>query len=240
MGLKNRYQYDDLLIRNEDPYARAKYEIILGWLTKHRARKILNAGCGSGEFCLLLAQNGYQVVGFDPDGDYIDLARKNDKFRQCRFEVAKIENFRVRDKFDAVVATDVLEHIKDDRGAWELLVRMVKPGGLVVITVPAGQYLFGFHDMQLGHFRRYSKASLLTIKPKGLEIINIRYFGFLLIPVAWMVSKMIKKSYPVAKSSDNVLLNMIFEVEKRLRPPWGTSLLFLGEKSHRSQRLQQP
>jgi len=227
----NAYQYKDLLIRNEDPYARVKYEIILAWLAKYKIKNVLNAGCGSGELCLLLARNGYHVTGFDPDRDYINLAKKNDKHGKCHFEVAKIENFKVRDKFDVVVATDVLEHIKNDKKAWKLLAQMVKPGGLVVITVPAGQYLFGFHDKKLGHFRRYSKKSLMEIRPNSLTLLDFRYFGFFLIPIAWIVSKLVKKSYPVARSNTNVFLKLILRVEKWLRLPVGTSLLFLGKNN---------
>lgn len=233
-SLANKYQYDDLLIRSKDPYANAKYDVLLDWLKKRKIKTILNAGCGSGEFSFILASEGYDVVGIDLDKDYIDLANKNIKklkIRNCSFVVSGIEDYKVSKKFDAVIATDVLEHIKDDKKAIRKLVEFIKPKGVVVITVPAGQYLFGFHDTKLGHFRRYSLESFKKIIPSGVIIERLRYFGFFLIPVALLMSKIIKKSYPVAKSNENWILNLILKLEKQIEPILGTSVLFLGEKN---------
>lgn len=232
--LSNKYQYDDLLVRSKDPYANAKYEIILEWFKKKKIKTILNAGCGSGEFSFILAKNGYDVLGFDLDKDYIDLANKNIKklkIENCSFVVSGIEDYKANKKFDAVIATDVLEHIKDDRKAFKKLAEFIRPKGSVVITVPAGQYLFGFHDVKLGHFRRYSLNSFKKIIPSSVNIKKLRYFGFFLIPVALLMSKFIKRSYPVAKSNNNVVLDFILKLEKKIDPILGTSALFLGEKN---------
>ena len=92
--MKNQYQYKDLLVRVNDPYANAKYEIILHWLKGKKMKRVLNAGCGSGEFSFLLAQKGYEVKSFDLDRDYIDLAKKNAKKlglgKKCAFVVSSI------------------------------------------------------------------------------------------------------------------------------------------------------
>lgn len=236
----NKYQYDDLLIRSRDPYANAKYEVIFDWLKKQEITTVLNAGCGSGELSFILASNGYTVTGFDLDKDYIDLAMKNAqkmKAKNCSFIVSGIENYRPPTKYDCVIATDVLEHIEDDKYAFEKLVYFTKPGGSVIITVPAGQYLFGFHDEQLGHFRRYSIDGFKKIVPKNLKVKQIRYFGFFLIPVAFWISKIVRKNYPVAKAGDkkrsliiNKVLKFILKIEKSYSSPLGTSLLFWGKK----------
>ncbi len=231
--LVNKYQYDDLLIRSQDPYAKAKYEVILEWLKKEKVKTILNAGCGSGEFSFILASHGYEVVGIDMDTDYIELAKKNREklgYKNLRFEISSIEKFSDNKSYDVVMATDVLEHIEDDKFAFKSLVLHVKVGGMVICTIPAGQYLFGFHDVKLGHYRRYSLESFRKIVPKNVAVKKLRYFGFFLIPVALMVSKFIKKSYPVAKSNNNMLLNFILQIEKRIEPVLGTSVLFLGKK----------
>lgn len=229
--LANKYQYDDLLVRSQDPYANAKYEVILKWLKARNISTILNAGCGSGELSFILAANGYSVTSFDLDKDYIDLAKKKLKktnFKNCTFFVSGIEDFISKTKYDAMIATDVLEHIEDDAGAFKKLISFIRSGGTVVITVPAGQYLFGFHDEQLGHFRRYSKPGFIKIIPKSIEVKHIRYFGFFLIPIAFLISKVIKKSYPIAKS--NIMSRFIFRVEKKFAFPLGTGILFCGIK----------
>lgn len=236
----NKYQYDDLLIRSKDPYANAKYEVVLSWLKRQKIKTILNAGCGSGELSFILASRGYEITGFDLDRDYIDLANKNAqrmKVKSCSFLVSGIENYKPPIKYDCVIATDVLEHIEEDKYAFEKLVSFTKPGGSVIITVPAGQYLFGFHDEQLGHFRRYSIANFKKIVPKNLKIKQIRYFGLFLIPIAFLMSKIIRKSYPVADSGDKQknpiihrILGIVLGIERLSSFPLGTSLLFWGTK----------
>jgi len=236
-NLSNKYQYDDLLKRSQDPYANVKYGIVLDWLKKENIRTVLNGGCGSGELSILLAQRGYNVTGFDPDRDYIELANKNSQkahLKNCKFEVSSIESYKSKMKYDAVIATDVLEHIKDDRYAFEKLTAFVKPKGVVIITVPAGQYLFGFHDEQLGHFRRYSISGFSKLIPKNLDTKYIRYFGFFLIPVAFWMSKHARKTYPNSNEIKNPIigkvLDLIFVIEKYFKFPFGTSLLFLAVK----------
>lgn len=239
--MKNKYQYDDLLIRSKDPYANAKYGIILKWLREEEVKTVLNAGCGSGELSFILAQNGFKVIGFDLDKDYIDLANinvKKMKIKNCSFVVSGIETYKSKIKYDAVIATDVLEHIKDDKYAFKKLNTFVKKNGSVVITVPAGQYLFGFHDEQLGHYRRYSFTSFQKIIPKNLKTTSMRYFGFFLIPIAFLISKLLRKSYPVAESGDkknnpiiNKILELFLRIEQLILLPAGTSLLFFGKHS---------
>lgn len=199
----------------------------------------MNAGCGSGELSFILAQNGYEVTGFDLDRDYIDLANKNVKkmkVKNCKFIVSGIENYKNEKKYDVVVSTDVLEHILNDRYAFRKLSSFAKKDGLVVISVPAGQYLFGFHDEQLGHFRRYSISSFKKIIPENLKIIKVKYFGLFLIPIAFFVSRLLKIGYPVEQSGDtdkyliiNKILKSILKIEKQLWFPAGTSLLFIGK-----------
>jgi len=239
--LLNRYQYDDLLIRSSDPYANTKYEIILDWLQRKKIKNVLNAGCGSGDFSFLLSQNNYLVDSFDIDTDYIDLAKKKAKklglHKRCSFLVSDIKSFSKRKKYDMVVANDVLEHIDNDKDAINDLGDLVKCGGILAVTVPAGQYLFGYHDINLGHFRRYSKNNLKKIVPNDFEIKKLNYFGFFLIPVCFLYSKILKKSYPVAKMGEeknfNIVskfLNILLKVEKKVSLGIGTSLILIARK----------
>ena len=235
MSTFNPAQYDDFLAKSDDVYARTKYEILLGWL---RGRlRVLNAGCGSGELSLLLAAAGHEVVGIDPDPTYVQLARDRaaDRFPSCRFEVSSIENYRGPDGFDAAVSTDVLEHIADDRRAFERLADLVRPGGHVLIAVPAGQWLFGYHDEQLGHYRRYSASTLRQLVSGRCRVRRLRYFGCTLIPVCLLYSQWLRKKYPIAevggkKSLVSRVLNVLLAIEQRVHVPLGTSVLLCAER----------
>ena len=237
MSTFNQTQYEDFLAKAEDVYALTKYEILLRWLRGRGRLKVLNAGCGSGELSLLLAAEGHQVVGIDPGVEYIQLARKRaaGRFANCQFVVSSIENYCGRD-FDAVISTDVLEHIQDDRTAFGCLVNLVKPGGQLLVSVPAGQWLFGYHDEQLGHYRRYSANTLRQLVSDSCRVQRVRYFGCTLIPICLMYSKWFRKPYPVAQVGGNKrslvarLLNGLLAIERRAHLPLGTSVLLCAER----------
>jgi len=231
----NAYQYDDLRVRSEDLYARTKYAIVLDYLSGHRGLRILNAGCGSGELSVELAGAGHDVVGIDPTPEYIDLARANAARAgagRCRFEVSSIETFVTDRPFDCVVATDVLEHIEDDRAAFARLLTLSRPGGTIIVTVPAGPWLFGYHDEALGHFRRYTRRRLLELPGPGCRVEEIRHLGFGLIPVCFLYSKLLRRPYPVAEAGDArrrplvaKALRLVLALERALPVPAGTSLI---------------
>jgi 2-polyprenyl-3-methyl-5-hydroxy-6-metoxy-1,4-benzoquinol methylase len=233
----NQAQYDDFLAKSGDVYARTKYEVLLRWMGGRGRLRVLNAGCGSGELSCLLAAAGHQVVGIDPDPTYIQLARDRagDRFPDSEFVVSSIEDFAGPHDFDAAISTDVLEHIEDDRTAFHRMVAQVKPGGLVLVAVPAGQWLFGYHDEQLGHFRRYSKRMVRQLVAETCVVKKLRYFGGTLIPVCLAYSKWLRKPYPVAKvgggkSLVSRTLDAMLAVERRLALPLGTSVLLCAER----------
>ncbi len=87
-------------------------------------------------------------------------------------------------RFDVITALDVIEHIDDDRGAVASMAEMLKPGGLMVITVPALQLLWDHHDEINHHRRRYSAGGLKRVLTcRGIELLELRYlFPSLVIP----------------------------------------------------------
>jgi 2-polyprenyl-3-methyl-5-hydroxy-6-metoxy-1,4-benzoquinol methylase len=233
----NQAQYDDFLAKSGDVYAQSKYRVLLRWMSGRGRLRLLNAGCGSGELSCLLAATGHQVVGIDPGAEYIELARERagDRFPDSEFVVSSIEDYDGPGAFDAVVSTDVLEHIRDDRTAFKKLAELTRPGGLLLIAVPAGQWLFGFHDEQLGHFRRYSKASLRKLVSDTCTVQKLRYFGGSLIPVCLAYSKWLRKPYPVAKVGGGTslvarVLNGMLAAERHVPLPLGTSVLLCAER----------
>jgi SAM-dependent methyltransferase len=89
------------------------------------------------------------------------------------------------ESFDLAVSLDVIEHLKDDLSALRELRRVVVPGGRLLVTVPAYQWLWSGHDEINHHHRRYTRRSLLTVAQQaGWESVRTTYFNSLLLPVA--------------------------------------------------------
>jgi 2-polyprenyl-3-methyl-5-hydroxy-6-metoxy-1,4-benzoquinol methylase len=265
----NQAQYDDLVSRSEDVYAHTKYDILERYLADRPFMRILNVGCGSGDLSIRLAQLGHHVCGIDVEPAYIRLAQDNVERTStrgpCSFAVCSIEDYQSEARFDCLVSTDVLEHIADDRRALAKMVDLLSPGGLLLITVPAGPWLFGYHDEQLGHYRRYTKRTLRQLAEEFCSIERIRYFGFTLVPVCYLYSRHWRKAYPVtdlgnaAKSSvKSVILRWLLKLDRLTPFLFGTSLIMkatrremkeeigplrvadYGQVKHRSNALTKP
>ena len=91
---------------------------------------------------------------------------------------------------DMIVMLNVLEHIEDDSTALQQANRILKPGGVMIIEVPAGTGLYDFYDKSLQHFRRYSSGSLKTLAEKqGFRVFGQSHLGFFIYPGFWLVKK---------------------------------------------------
>src|SRR5258708_31934649 len=161
-----QYKHADYSIRSRDPYALTKYKIIMSWMAEEAVLRVLNAGCGSGEMNTLLAQHSsWHIDAIDIDPDAIRLSqqiKEEQDFTNITLSEVSIEDHPGRD-YDVIISNDVLEHIQNDRQAIQNLANMLKPGGILCVSVPALQWLFGYHDQMLGHYRRYNSRLLTTL-----------------------------------------------------------------------------
>ena len=95
--------------------------------------------------------------------------------RSCAVVVGTLADQLRGDQFDSVLYMDVLEHIEGDRAEMEQAARRVKPGGYVIALSPAHPWLFTPFDRSIGHCRRYTRATMAAITPKGLDLAWIGY-----------------------------------------------------------------
>jgi SAM-dependent methyltransferase len=143
---------------------------------------ILDAGCGSGRNMVELARRG-AVTGVELSPPSVEKARK----RGCGevIEGSVLEMPFADGSFDLAVSLDVIEHLEDDLGALRELRRVVAPGGALLLTVPAYQWLWSGHDEINHHQRRYTLRSLKTVAERaGWKQERTTYFNSLLLPVA--------------------------------------------------------
>lgn len=146
-------------------------------LASRPGQRVLNVGAGQGSFSRLLESRGFDVVSTDVTKPALDVLRA-----RLRGEVlfADMTRLPFQDgQFDAVVAGEVLEHIDDDRGALVEAARVLRPGGVIAVSVPAHPSWFGPSDEWAGHARRYTRRGLEdAIASASLELEHVRPWGF--------------------------------------------------------------
>ena len=158
--------------------------VIAGLRLPARAR-ILDAGCGSGRNMVELARHGH-VTGVELSPASVGLARERNAGEVIAGSVLDMP--LESDSFDLAVCLDVIEHLADDVGALRELRRVVVPGGSLLVTVPAYQWLWSGHDEVNHHHRRYSRRSLERAAAEaGWEKVRTTHFNSLLLPVAVML-----------------------------------------------------
>jgi SAM-dependent methyltransferase len=161
--------------------------------------RILDAGCGSGRNMVELARRG-TVTGVELSATSACLARGRETGRVIE---ASVEEMPFQPgSFDLAVCLDVIEHLQDDAGALHELRRVVAPGGSLLVTVPAYQWLWSGHDVINHHRRRYTCGSLLAVAERvGWKCIRTTYFNSLLLPVAILLRALERLSPRTTASS---------------------------------------
>ena len=228
------YTDADHAFRDGDTYAQAKYDITAAWLDElpHPAGRrptLVHIGCGSGVFNRLAVDRGFDVRAYEPDPTACAMALASSPSEHCSVEQLGLADVRLESPADVVVMHDVLEHIDDDAGAVADLHALLDSHGTLILSVPALPVLFGYHDEQLGHYRRYTRASLRAVLEPYFYIGRLRYFGFTFIPVTAWFSKVARRPYPTGTVGERGLLGRAFEsacrFEERVTFPIGTSLV---------------
>jgi SAM-dependent methyltransferase len=144
----------------------------------------------------------------------------------------------------------VLEHIPDDVEVLRQIHRALRPGGLLFVTTPALQQFWSYNDEIARHVRRYSRADFAALaRQSGLELVDARYFMFLLSPLLYLsrrkapdlqrmtpeeIREHQRHTHRVPIAPLNLALRCVFSLETPLghwlRFPWGTSILGVFRK----------
>lgn len=215
-------------------------EKILARLELAKDSAILEVGCGTGGNFALLAQHG-SVYAMEP----FDAARAAANSRG----VAKVAAGSLPDdipfpdvSFDLILMTDVLEHLDDDVASLAALRGRLKPGGWLLITVPALSWMWSEHDVIHHHRRRYHAARLRQMmETAGYHVHYLSYFNFLLFPL--IAATRVAERFVGAGSEGhdlrmpsapvNSLLKKVFGSERYLLGTWsapfGVSLMVLAQ-----------
>jgi SAM-dependent methyltransferase len=144
--------------------------------------RILDAGCGSGRNMVELSRYG-TVSAIELSPASVALARERHAGEVVEGSVLEMPYADA--SFELAASLDVIEHLEDDVAALRELRRVVAPGGALLATVPAYQWLWSGHDEINHHFRRYTRASLARVgEQAGWREVRTTYFNSLLLPIA--------------------------------------------------------
>lgn len=159
---------------------------------------VLDAGCSSGYLLADLAavRPPQELVGVDLVAS--GLRRAKGIVPSASLALADVCDLPIADgSVDAVVSSNLLEHVPNDRKALSEFIRVLKPGGIAAVVVPAGPGVYDYYDRFLSHERRYARRELARkAQAAGFEILTDTFLGTLLFPPFWMVKKRNRRLHP--------------------------------------------
>ena len=206
---------------------------------------IVDFGAGTGGTASLLRELGYSVVAADISEEALEACRMRG------LVTVNVKEERLRDSSaDCVLAGDVLEHVSDDVALLVSLRRSLRPGGLLVVTVPAFEFLWSGEDYVSEHVRRYTRKTLKRrLSLAGLSSVKCSYFNTLLFPVIASVTitkrlvfprEMYRSDVAPLLEWQNEMLYRLFAFERHLLRwmtfPVGASLLAVARSVEAERR----
>jgi SAM-dependent methyltransferase len=215
-------------------------EQVLKTLPLPSSARILDAGCGTGGNLAMLSSFG-EVTGIERDHWAMAMAMARGPWRieSANFP-GEVPEFS--EKFDLIVLLDVLEHIAEDAATLRTLRGLLAPGGYVIITVPAFQFLWSRHDVEHHHRRRYAASGLRNlVQESGLRIQLLSYYNAWLFPLIALIrlahrvfaSRQVASDLKLPKNLTNRMLAAIFSSERHILTrayiPFGVSLLAVAQ-----------
>jgi len=204
----------------------------------------LDIGCGAGSNLKALLSAGLNPIGLDRSIYILSILSK-------KMEVPLLNgdsnNLPVRpNSIGLIIAMDILEHLDDDANGLTEFHRALNKGGMLILTVPAFEFLWGIQDKVTGHKRRYVKKEITKkLREAGFEILNAFYFNFFLFfPILFgrgiirILGLRIESENKINSPSINFVLKMIFSLEpyilKYFSFPFGVSIFCIARKGKRA------
>lgn len=189
------------------PWELSRTDVIINELSKLSIKgNILDIGCGDAYF-------DEKLINEYSDIDYlygIDINLQESIHNEKAHYLNSYDGIKGK-QFDYILLMDVIEHIENDSEFMQSIRNYIKPDGKILITVPAFQSLYGIHDKELSHFRRYNFKQLNAIlKENGFRVVHWNYFYLSLLIVRFFTKN---KSLKVNtwKEDENTFKTKLFK-----------------------------
>jgi dolichyl-phosphate beta-glucosyltransferase len=180
----------DRMVTSEDVHwwHVSKRSLVTGVLARERAQgPCLDVGCGGGGTALRVAER-VPTYGVDLSSQALTHARSRGLRGLVRAEASALPF--AEGSFGSAMALDVIEHHSRPEQMLTEVRRILRPGGLLVVTVPAFEWMWSYADHVLGHYRRYTRVQLASdLRSSGFAVERVTYFHSWLLPVAWVFRK---------------------------------------------------
>jgi len=200
---------------------------------------VLDIGSGLGNVVSLFVRPQIEeVILSDCDENLVAQLRKKPltlrKYRVLLLDVTQDETMKKfkSEKVDTITCINVLEHIKNDIDALRCMYGILKPGGKVVVLVPALEYLYGTLDFCHGHQRRYTQEALrMKMQSSGFHVESWRYMNIFGIFTWFLAGRVLKQRDFSQKTCFHLdkIVPLLRKIERGFCLPWGQSLVMIGQ-----------
>ena len=208
----------------------------IDWLASladgHLGDSPLEVGAGIGDYAQVWSRPGRVLTASEADPDRLAVLRA--RFAGRTDVVVRELEVPITETADhsAVVALNVLEHIEDDVAALRSFAGLVRPGGTVVLIVPAFEIAMSDFDREIGHYRRYTRKTLTrAFVAAGLRPVEVHYVNAVGL-LGWIVlMRLLRKRTDETPVSffDRALVPLLRRAEARVRPPFGQSVFAVAQ-----------
>ena len=220
------------------------HDWLMSFFQPHLRGRVLEVGAGLGTVSARYVSGVDQAILIEPAVNlHAKLAARFATYSNVRTTCGFLDDVVGKDvdgcsiepkSFDAAILVNVLEHIPDDAATAKLLFSLVKPGGALMIFVPALPILYGELDRTVGHHRRYTRASLTrVVEDAGFASEKMHYFD-LLGTLPWFVTGRVLKRSKVgdgsAKAYDRFVVPACRFVDRLTGPRLGKNIVCVARR----------
>ena len=201
-------------------------------------QNVLEVGSGIGATtCLLNDGRATQWTLLEPDdamSNILHERKKNDvQFDNCIIYSSTIAEFNPSEKFDTIIYIDVLEHIADDKDEVKKASELLHRNGHLILLSPAYNFLFSPFDQAIGHYRRYTSATLKATIPEQFQQEKLQYLDSVGFFASLANKLMLKQTYPSErqiKTWDRLMVPLSKWTDKLFFHSFGKSILGIWRK----------